>query len=137
MKHLLYIFSFIALACSFSSCSNDDNDWMSGEELELANTEWKSIKVYYTASSRQSDQNIPGLAETLRFDSNKFTLSDKRWDYTTEKEVTIQATGNYEYNHPELKLIFDDGTVLKASISAKNTIYYNDDEMGFNEFELQ
>ena len=136
MKHLLCLFSFIALSYTFVSCSNDDNaDWMYGNQQELANTEWESTKVYYGGTQGRSVTNIPELAETLRFDSNSFTLTDTRMNYETEKTYTVQATGKYEYNHPKLKLIFDDGSVLEAHISAQNTIYYNDKEMGYNEFE--
>lgn len=140
MKHLLYLFSVIAIACSFASCSNDENtDWMYGKQQELANTEWKSTKKYYadTAPAGRADTKITMYAETLSFDANRFTLTDTRWDYTTEKEYTVQATGNYEYKHPKLNLIFDDGTVLEAFISARNTIYYSDENMGYNEFERQ
>ena len=141
MKHLLYLFSVIAIACSFASCSNDENtDWMYGDKQELANTEWKSILTYYydgTAPSGRADTKITQRAETLSFDANRFTLTDTRWDYTTEKEYTVQATGDNEYKHPKLNLIFDDGTVLEAAISARNTIYYSDEKMGHNEFERQ
>ena len=48
MKHLFYLFSIIALAYSFVSCSNDeDTDWQYGDKQELANTEWESTKEYY------------------------------------------------------------------------------------------
>lgn len=118
--------------------NRDDADWMYGEQQELANTEWKSTKVYYVAGTQgRSVTDITDRAETLRFDSNSFTFTDTRMDYTTQKEVTVQATGTYEYKHPRLKLVFEDGAVLEASISVQNTIYYNDEKMGYNEFELQ
>ena len=138
MKHLFYLFSIIALAYSFVSCSNDeDTDWQYGDKQELANTECESTKVYYGGTQGRSVTNIPELAETLRFDSNSFTLTDTRMNYETEKTYTVEATGKYEYNHPKLKFIFNDGSVLEAYISSQNTIYYNDEKMGYNEFERQ
>lgn len=137
MKHLFYLFSIIALAYSFVSCSNDeDTDWQYGDKQELANTEWESTKEYYYDGGR-ADTKTTRNAETLSFDSDSFTLTDERLDYETEKTYIAKETGKYEYNHPKLKFIFNDGSVLEAYISAQNTIYYNDEKMGYNEFERQ
>ena len=138
MKHLLKLLSVIAITCSLVSCSNDeDTDWMHGDKQELENTEWKSTKEWYGGTQGRSATNIPDLAETLSFDSDSFTFKDKRMDYETEKTITVEATGKYEYNHPKLKFIFDDGSILEAYISAQNTIYYSDEVMGHNVFERQ
>lgn len=144
MKQFFYLLSFILIACSFSSCSNDEMEWY-GDEQNLVGTEWKSILQYYGDAGRASQLppgvEIPNRTETLNFETKEFVIIDTRWTYNFEtqkvEKIEIKDPGTYEYTHPKIKLTFADGSVVEAFISAKNTIYYSDEKKGANEFARQ
>lgn len=131
---------FIAIACCFTSCSYDEGqDWMYGEKQELVGTEWKNVPKAYTNSPLPgSDIVIPIPTETLHFDSNGFTLTKTSWRYNSDsqkvEDITTTTVGDYSYNHPNLKLTFEDNSETEAYISAKNTIYFHTPKGTFNEF---
>ena len=129
MKHLFYLFSVIAMAFCFTSCSNEDNIWKYGDKQELAGTTWKHINAYYGG--------IPPT-NILQFNSEGFTITQTYWTYNAEgQKEKVQETitnGKYEYKHPNLKLIFDDGNEVEAWISAKNTIGFYNERHAFYEY---
>ena len=129
MKHFLNLLSVIAITCSFVSCSNEDNIWKYGDKQELEGTYWESINNTYGG--------IPPT-NILQFNSEEFTLTLTYWTFDTEgkkekAEETI-TNGKYEYKHPNLKLIFEDGNEVEAWISARNTIGFYKPNGAFYEY---
>ena len=136
MKQLFYIFSFIVIVCSFVSCSNDDNIWKYGDKQELTETKWKNTLTWVALLPGQS--STPQPTDILEFSSNEFTITLTFWNYNAEGEK-VKGTetvthGKYEYKHPNIKLVFEDGTETEAWISANNAICFYDEKHTFNEY---
>ena len=129
MKQLFYIFSFISIVCSLTSCSNEDNIWKYGDQQELVGTKWESTSSW--------DGGIPPT-DILEFNSNEFTITLTFWNYNAEGEK-VKGTetithGKYDYKHPNIKLVFEDGTETEAWISANNAICFYNERHVFNEY---
>lgn len=133
----MYLLLFV---CFGYACTNDEMNWY-GSVQELAGTEWESTVLYYGGSPELPpgiDDVLRERTEILHFGPKEFAITITRWTYNYEtqevEKVEIRDPGTYEYIHPKIKLTFEDGSVVEAFISARNTIYYNDEEKGSNQF---
>lgn len=133
MKHLFYLYCIVAIAYSISSCSKEDESaWKYGEKQVLENSEWVYTAVVYGGSVPERSFNFKANGE--------YTYSATNNSYNEElqklESSVIVTQGKYQYKHPKLKLIFEDGLEIEAWISAKNSICFNEDN-GVSEFVRQ
>ena len=95
----------------------------------MKGTYWESINNTYGG--------IPPT-NILQFNSEEFTLTLTYWTFDTEgkkeKAKETITNGKYEYKHPNLKLIFEDGNEVEAWISARNTIGFYKPSGAFYEY---
>ena len=125
MKQMFLFFSIISLTLGFVSCSDDEGLSMYGEKQELMGTEWKCINLI--------GGNLSKYANIFRFGDKEFTITITYWDQNEEGEVIkiyeSITQGTYEYKHPKINLVFEDGTETEAWISIRNNICFYKDEL--------
>ena len=128
-RHLIYVLLSVCFLCA---CTNDDDIAKYGDKQVLEGSEWIYTAVVYGGS-------VP--ERSLNFNANgEFISSQETNSYNDElqkiESTTIVIKGKYQYKHPKLKLIFEDGLEIEAWISAKNSICFNEDN-GVSEFVRQ
>lgn len=130
MKQLFFFFSMIALSLSFASCSDDEGLSMYGEKQELAGTEWECINLI---AGGMDGAPISDYANILHFGDKEFSITITFWNKNEEgEEVKTHESitqGTYEYKHPKINLVFDDGTETKAWISIRNNVCFHEGNM--------
>lgn len=120
-RHLIYL---LLSVCLLGACSNEDNIWKYGEKQVLANSEWVYTAVVYGGSVPERIFNFNANDEyTYSVINNSYNEGLQKLESSV-----IVTQGKYEYKHPKLKLIFEDGLEIEAWISAGNSIcFYEDD----------
>lgn len=120
-RHKIYL---LLSVCLLGACSNEDNIWKYGEKQVLANSEWVYTAVVYGGSVPERIFNFNANDEyTYSVINNSYNEGLQKLESSV-----IVTQGKYEYKHPKLKLIFEDGLEIEAWISAGNSIcFYEDD----------
>ena len=125
------LFSYIVLLllCVFSSCSQEDNIWNYGEKQDLENSKW-IVKLEDSLDGDFSTRQFTyaDYIEILNFESNKLTMTCSYRFFDEKGQLVEERTktkfGNYDYKHPHIKIVYEDGSEHKAHISTRNTIFY-------------